>query len=95
MPKYKLTGRTFVLATGFIPAAVGGEDETEILNITVGKPTMFNDTTYQNSASVTVFRTSVAAAFFPRARFYRTPRTAESPGARKWFPRRQRVVLKV
>ena len=28
-----------VLAMGFIPAAVGGEDETEILKITVGQPT--------------------------------------------------------
>ena len=42
------------LAMGCISTAVAGEDETEILKITVGKPTKLNGMAYQNSASLAV-----------------------------------------
>jgi protocatechuate 3,4-dioxygenase beta subunit len=65
-----------VLAMGCISTAVAGEDETEILKITVGKPTKLSDLAYQNTASLAVSRTGVVAAFYPKPRtgprFYRT-----------------------
>jgi len=60
---------------GFIPTAAADEDETEILKITVGEPTKLSDLVNQNSASVTVSRTGVIAAFYPKPgtspKFYR------------------------
>ena len=59
MYKHKLIGRAFLFGTvlcilimGFIPETVAGEDETEILNITVGQPTFLSPQRYQNSAAV-------------------------------------------
>ena len=83
MYKRKLIGRALLfvtalcsLAMGFIPAAVAAEDETEILNIIVGKPTFLSSLQYQNSASVAVSRTGTVAAFYPKldigGMFYRT-----------------------
>ena len=68
-------------AMGFIPTAtVGGEDETEILKITVGEPTHLNDQFSQNTASVAVSRTGTIAAFYPKPgtapKFYRISRDA-------------------
>ena len=61
---------------GFIPTAVTGEDETDILNITVGESTKLSNLVYQNTASVAVSRTGVVAAFYPKPgtgpNFYRT-----------------------
>ena len=66
-----------VLAMGCISSAVGGEDETEILNIAVGEPTKLSNVVYTNMASVAVSRTGVVAAFYPNKpgaapNFYRT-----------------------
>ena len=83
MYKHKLIGRAFLFGTvlcilimGFIPETVAGEDETEILNITVGEPTKLSDSVMQNTASLAVSRTGVVAAFYPKPRtgpnFYRT-----------------------
>ena len=73
MYKHKLIGRAFLFGTvlcilvmGFIPTAVGGEDETEILNITVGQPTKLSDLVKQNTASLSVSRTGTVAAFYPK-----------------------------
>ena len=83
MYKHKLIGRAFlfgatmcILVMGFIPAAVGGEDQTHILRITVGQPTKLSDLVNQNTASLSVSRTGVVAAFYPKPstgpKFYRT-----------------------
>ena len=73
MYKYKRINRAFLLATtmcilvmGFTPAAVAGEDETEILKITVGQPTLMSKLRYQSSAAVAVSRTGTVAAFYPK-----------------------------
>ena len=59
-----------------LEARIAGEDETEILNITVGQPTFLSTLQYQNSASVAVSRTGTVAAFYPKldigGMFYRT-----------------------
>ncbi len=59
-----------------IKNAKSAEEEVEILNVTVGKPTKLSDLTYLNSASLSVSRRGVAAAFYPKPetgpRFYRT-----------------------
>jgi hypothetical protein len=83
MVKPKPIGRAFlfvtvmsVLVMGCISSAVGGEDETEILNIAVGEPTKLSNVVYTNTASVAVSRTGVVAAFYPKRgtgpNFYRT-----------------------
>ena len=63
------------LAMGMAAESAKAE-ETEILNITIGEPTLLNPFLYQNTASVSVSRTGVVAAFYPtpakRPRFYRT-----------------------
>ena len=83
MYEHKLIVREFlfgtamcIVAMGFIPTADAGEDETEILKITVGQPTKLSDLAYQNTASLAVSPTDVVAAFYPKPRtgpsFYRT-----------------------
>jgi hypothetical protein len=83
MDRHKLIGKVFLsgtamclLAMGFISTAGGGEDETEILNITVGEPTKLSDLVNQNTASLVVSRTGVVAVFYPKPgtgpKFYRT-----------------------
>ena len=83
MCQHKPIGRVFlfgatmcILVMGFIPAAVGGEDQTHILRITVGQPTKLSDLVNQNTASLSVSRTGVVAAFYPKPstgpKFYRT-----------------------
>jgi len=66
------------------PTAVGAEDETEILKITVGAPTPLTTMRYQNSSAVAVSRTGTVAAFYPRpqggAKFYRV----SNDGGRNW-----------
>ena len=52
-----------VLACDPKPAASEG---TEILKVTVGKPTKLSSVGYQNSSSLAVSRTGVVAAFYPR-----------------------------
>lgn len=42
----------YVLAMGLMPLAVGSEDETEILRVTVGKPTFLSTQSYQSPASM-------------------------------------------
>ena len=71
MYKHKLISRAFLFSAaiwisvmGFIPAAVAGEDETEILNITVGEPTTLSSQVYQNMSTVLVSRTGVVAVMY-------------------------------
>ena len=54
-----------VMVTGFIPAVVCAEEETEVLNITVGEPTFLSPVRYQSYAAVAASRTGTVAAFFP------------------------------
>lgn len=89
MCRHKPIGQAFVFSTalwilvmGSISVAVGGEDETEdepkILKITVGKPTTLSSVEVGNTANLSVSRTGVVAAFYPRkgpqgdSHFYRT-----------------------
>ena len=79
MYKYKPISRALpfvtamcILVMGFIPTAVAGEDETEILNITVGKPTVLHDLECQSYASVSGSRTGVVAACYPWKKVYKT-----------------------
>ena len=72
MYKHKRLDRTFlfgatmcILIMGVVPAAVAGEEEAEILNITVGQPTQLSHNVMQNQASVMASRTGVVAAFYP------------------------------
>ena len=67
---------------GFIPTAVTGEDETEILNITVGKPTLLDNLEYQSYSSVSGSRTGIVAAFYPWKKVYRT----SADGGVTWGP---------
>ena len=46
--------------------AAGDEGATDILEITVGAPTVLSDLTYQNNASLSRSRTGVVAAFYSR-----------------------------
>ena len=92
MYKDKLIGKAFlfpatmcILVMGSIPVVVGGEDETEILNITVGQPTLLHPLTYQSYTSVSISRTGVVAAFYPLEGFTERPRTAGSHGAHRWL----------
>ena len=58
-------------------------EEAEILNITVGQPTVLHDLQYQNAASISGSRTGVVAAFYPKPpRHYRT----SSDGGVTWGP---------
>ena len=62
-----------VLIIGFAcQSKISAAVETEILEITVGEPTLLNQPRYQNSASVSVSRTGVVAAFYPLVQRYRT-----------------------
>ena len=83
MYKHKLIGRAFLFGTvlcilvmGVIPAAVAGEDEIEILNITIGEPTQLSSD--QTTPVVAASRTGAVAAFY--ARSYRI----SSDGGRTW-----------
>ena len=65
---------TIVPDTGCAVQAAA-EEETEILKITVGKPTQLSDEVNQSTASVAASRTGTVAAFYPKpgteAKFYR------------------------
>lgn len=55
----------------------------DVLEITVGEPTLLHSMRYQNAASVSVSRTGVVAAFYPkRPAFYRT----STDGGITWGP---------
>ena len=90
MVQHKLIGSWFlfdtamcILVMGIIPTTVGAENETEILNITVGEPTILHDVEYQNASSISGSRTGVVAAFYPKPpRQYRT----SSDGGVTWGP---------
>ena len=73
-----------VSAVGLNPPAVSAEDETEILKITVGEPTLLTPMVYQNSSAVAVSRTGAVVAFYPKpkvgAKFYRVSKD----GGRTW-----------
>jgi hypothetical protein len=60
--------------------------ETELLEITVEKPTLLSNRVNQNTASLAISRTGVVAAFYPKHRtgpkFYRT----SSDSGRTWGP---------
>ena len=59
------------------------EEETEILKITVGEPTLLDLPNFQNAASISGSRTGVVAAFYPKPlRHYRT----SSDGGVTWGP---------
>lgn len=62
-----------VLIIGFAyQSKISAAEETEILETTVGEPTLLNQPRYQNSASVSVSHTGVVAAFHPLLQRYRT-----------------------
>ena len=89
MCKHKLIGRVFlfgialhVLVIGITPTAVSAENETEILKITVGQPTLLDPLTVQSYASVSASRTGVVAAFYPWKHLHRT----SSDGGVTWGP---------
>ena len=56
-----------VLIVGFgCEAKASAAEETEVLKITVGKPTFLSTQGYQNTAVVAVSRTGTVAAFYPK-----------------------------
>ena len=66
---------------------VSAAEETEILNITVGEPTLLSPLRCQGTASLAVSRTGVVAAFYPEpgtagAKYYRT----STDGGATWGP---------
>ena len=63
-----------VLIVGFAcESKVSAAEETEILNITIGAPTLLHSLNYNNAASISGSRTGVVAAFYPKPpRHYRT-----------------------
>jgi len=74
------------LAMGMAAESAKAE-ETEILNITIGEPTLLHSLNYQNVSSISGSRTGVVAAFYPkppqnRPRHYRT----SSDGGVTWGP---------
>lgn len=70
------------LAMGMAAESAKAE-ETEILNITIGEPTLLHPLNYQNAASLSVSRTGVVAAFYPKApQYYRT----STDGGVTWGP---------
>ena len=77
----------FFLATIAPHAGCGAKsaaaEEIEILKITVGKPTFLHPMRYQNAASLSISRTGVVAAFYPKApKYYRT----STDGGVTWGP---------
>ena len=88
-----LIGKAFLFVTtlcilimGFISVSVAGENEIEILTVTVDEPTKLSDLVNQNTASVAVSRTGVIAVFYPKPgttpKFYRISKDA----GRTWSP---------
>ncbi len=61
-------------------------EQSEILRVTVGQPTLLSVLRYQNTASLAVSRTGVVAAFYPKPRtgprYYRT----STDGGVTWGP---------
>ncbi len=58
-------------------------EEIEILKITVGEPTFLHPMRYQNAASLSVSRTGLVAAFYPKGpKYYRT----STDGGVTWGP---------
>jgi protocatechuate 3,4-dioxygenase beta subunit len=69
-------------STALVNRSVASE-ETDILEITVGAPTLLHPLNYQNAASLSVSRTGVVAAFYPKApQYYRT----STDGGVTWGP---------
>ena len=64
-----------LVAAGCCSSAAGLEQETEILDISIGTPVVLSDLVYQNTSTLMVSRTGVVAAFYPKAgtgpKFYR------------------------
>ena len=59
-------------STALVSRSVASE-ETDILEITVGAPTLLHSLNYQNASSISGSRTGVVAAFYPKPpRHYRT-----------------------
>jgi protocatechuate 3,4-dioxygenase beta subunit len=73
-----------VWIVGFVCASKpAAAKETEVLKITVGKPTLLDPLNYQNAASISGSRTGVVAAFYPTPpKHYRT----SSDGGVTWGP---------
>ena len=95
MCRHKPIGQAFIFSTalfistmGSIPVAVAGEEETEILKITVGEPTLLDPSRPRGEASVAISRTGTVAAFFAKsgggAKFYRISKDA----GQTWGPER-------
>ena len=53
-------------AVGIHSTVAGGEQETEVLQITVGDPTPLSDLVYQNTANLMISSGGVVAAFYPK-----------------------------
>ena len=75
---------TVVLIVGFAcKSKAAAAEETEILKITVGEPTLLDPMVNQNAASISGSRTGVVAAFYPKPpSHYRT----SSDGGVTWGP---------
>ena len=69
------------LAMGLAAESAKAE-ETEILKVTVGEPTVLDPRQYQSYASVSVSRTGVVAAFYPWKHLHRT----STDGGVTWGP---------
>ena len=74
-----------ILIVGFAcESKSSAAEETEVLKISVGKPTKFHPATYQNTSVVAVSRTATVAAFYPKpptaGMFYRI----STDGGRTW-----------
>jgi hypothetical protein len=74
-----------VLIVGFaFESMTSAAEETEVLKVTVGEPTLLSLLRSQNTSSVAVSRTGSVAAFYPKpdigARFYRV----STDGGRTW-----------
>ena len=80
-----------VLIMEFIPTAVGGENGTEILKITVGEPTKLGERVNQNTASLAVSRTgswlSSIRNQVPVRSLIELQRISARHGARRWIRR--------
>ena len=72
-----------ILAIGCTATVVNAKDKSEILIITEGTPTLLHSMVQQNTASLSVSRTGVVAAFYPkRPAYYRT----STDGGITWGP---------
>ena len=88
MYKHKPIGRAVLFSTtlcvltmGFTPTAIGHEEATELLKITVGEPTKLSPLGSQSSAVLAASRAGVVAAFYPNRKWIPSTRVSKDGGA--------------